>query len=95
VSPLLNLRTEIDPVSETLRFLVFRIPVEWQSPETQQFRNVYCSDIRIGVNRQQNAYFVRQSIAYVLQEAVVKSRIFVNITLYVCSYGIEPKLAEM
>jgi hypothetical protein len=27
---------EIDPISETLRFLIFRIPDDGQSPQTQQ-----------------------------------------------------------
>jgi hypothetical protein len=30
-----HLRTETDPVSETLRFLAFRIPEDGQSPENQ------------------------------------------------------------
>jgi hypothetical protein len=40
-----HLRTETDPVSETLCFLVFSIPDEGQSPETQWFwayRNISC-----------------------------------------------------
>jgi hypothetical protein len=35
VSPSLHLRTKTHPVSETLRFLVFRIPDDGHSPETQ------------------------------------------------------------
>jgi hypothetical protein len=44
MSPSLHLRTEKDPASETLCFLVlFRIPDYVQSPETQQFRVLHAS----------------------------------------------------
>jgi hypothetical protein len=33
--PPLHLRSETDPVSETICFLVFRIPDNWQRVETQ------------------------------------------------------------
>jgi hypothetical protein len=37
LSPSPHLRSRTDPVSETLRFLVFRIPNDVQGPETQWF----------------------------------------------------------
>jgi hypothetical protein len=40
VSPSLHLKTETDPVSETLCFLVFKIPDDGQSPDAQWFRRI-------------------------------------------------------
>jgi hypothetical protein len=40
VSPSPHLRTDTDPVSETLCFLVFRVPDDEQSPETLYFSTV-------------------------------------------------------
>jgi hypothetical protein len=64
ISPSLHMRRETDPVSETMCFLVFRIPDDGRSPQTQYFWVLYTIRQKPLESTRHNGFFRSLLIEY-------------------------------